>query len=74
MALVTGMLSAFTHSNNTSLTSAYGYFDGAWRLVDRSEIGVTFNCDQEGTYCLYNTQNFNDPVIETVDKHFVLIQ
>lgn len=74
MALVTGMLSAFTHSNNTSLTSAYGYFDGAWNLVDRSEIGVTFICEPGGTYCLYNTPDFNDPVIETADKHFELIQ
>ena len=73
MALVTGMLSAFTHSNNTALTDAYGYVDGTWVAVDRSEVGVTFICEQGGTYCLYNTQNFNDPVIETEGTHFELI-
>lgn len=73
MALVTGMLSAFTHSNNTSLTDAYGYINGTWVPVNRSEVGITFLCDQEGTYCLYNTPDFNDPVFETEGTHFKLI-
>ncbi len=72
-ALLIGVGSAFTTVKPTTFTDAYATTDGGlhWTPVNQADEGITFDCNAGSTYCLYASENLNDPIGTDNTKQYV---
>ena len=63
-ALLIGVGSAFTTVQPTTFADAFATLNGGvtWIPVNQSDEGSTFDCVEGSTYCLYASENINDPI------------
>jgi Family of unknown function (DUF6520) len=61
-ALLFGIGSAFTNVQSSKSGLAYGNDGTRWIQVDPAQIGVTYDCVQGTSFCLYEEPNFDHPI------------
>lgn len=74
-AMLVGIGSAFTTVQPLKTTQAHGLYMGNWYTVDPDDVGKTFDCITGNEYCLYGSENTNDPLPgESQDQQFIPAQ
>jgi hypothetical protein len=74
-AMLVGIGSAFTTVQPLKTTAAHGLYMGNWYTVDTDDVGLTYNCINGSDYCLFGSEDTNDPLPgESQNKQFIPAQ